>query len=51
VLIPDENLSQTGRLYYNVDRRNRITKKAIPVAEITSEELIKKNKDLLVEYL
>jgi hypothetical protein len=50
-MVPPEHPSQTPKIFYNVDRRNRITKKSIPVAVISAEDIIKINPGMIVDYL
>jgi hypothetical protein len=51
MMVPSESSNQEGRLFYNVDRRNKQTKKHLAVVDISAEDIIKKNPKMMVKYL
>jgi len=42
-MIPPEMQHLPAKLFYNVDRRNKITKKPLAVVDVSSEELLQKH--------
>lgn len=50
-MIPPELPHLPAKLFYNISRRNKITKKSLAFIDVTSDQLLAKHPEMIVHYL